>query len=90
MSWGIEDLPFCFQVCWCGPQLVVAHKQEVGNGNAELRLFCWEKGNPGFLPTPVVIPIADGFEQEITDVHVDLQEIILLSLIKGSKARKCE
>ena len=64
-------------MCWCGPQLVVAHKREVGNANAELRLFCWEKGNRGFLPTPAVIPIADSFEHELTNVHVDLQEIIL-------------
>ena len=50
---------------WSGPQLVVAHKRELGNANAELRLFCWEKGNP------------DSFEHELTNVHVDLQEMIL-------------
>ena len=64
-------------MCWCGPQLVVAHKREVGNANAELRLFCWEKGNAGLLPTPAVIPIVNSFEHELTNVHVDLQGVIL-------------
>lgn len=72
-----ERIDTRLKMCWCGPQLVVAHKREVGNANAELRLFCWEKGNRGFLPTPAVIPIADSFEHELTNVHVDLQEIIL-------------
>ena len=67
----------CFQVCWCGPQLVVGHKREVGNANAELRLFCWEKGNPSFHSSPAVIPIVNSFEHELTNVHVDLQEVIL-------------
>ena len=62
---------------WRGPQLVVAHKREVGNANVELRLFCWEKGNSGFLPTPAVVQIANCFEKELTNVHVDLQEVIL-------------
>ena len=64
-------------MCWCGPQLVVAHKCEVVNANAEIRLFCWEKGNSGFLPTPAVIPIVNRLEHELTNVHVDLQEVIL-------------
>ena len=73
----VEVLPLCLQVCWCGPQLVVAHKREVGNANAELRLFCWEKGKAGLLPTPAVIPIVNSFEHELTNVHVDLQEVIM-------------
>lgn len=74
-----QELKFCpcFQVCWCGPQLVVAHKREMGNANAELKLFCWEKGNPGFHPTPAGIRIVNSLEHELTDVHVDLQEVIL-------------
>ena len=56
---------------------MVAHKCEVANADAEIRLLCWEKGNSGFLSTPAVIPIVNRLEHELTNVHVDLQEVIL-------------
>ena len=71
------DILLLLKICWCGPHLVIAHKREVANAKGELRLFFWENGNPGLLLTPAVIRTSNSFVHELTNVHIDLQEVIL-------------
>ena len=59
---------------WCGPHLIVAQKHDASE---RLRLFCWKSGSPCFKLTPANIPIVNSFDSGLTNVHVDLQEVIL-------------